>query len=123
MKKIKIHFFDKPDNDTKNEIVSYQDKIDSIESNYLVDGYVEVNNIQKVLDEVESYAKELVQSGKALFYEKTESSVIIKLSNGLTIAYSPQLKGTYSIGNDTNMTVDAYQPYYEDVKKLHVQIY
>lgn len=116
--KIKIHFFDKPDNDTKNEIVSYQDKIDSIESNYLVDGYVEVNNIQKVLDEVESYAKELVQSGKALFYEKTESSVIIKLSNGLTIAYSPQLKGTYSIGNDTNMTVDAYQPYYEDVKNF-----
>ena len=116
--KIKIHFFDKPDNDTKNEIVSYQDKIDSIESNYLIDGYVEVNNIQNVLDEVESYAKELVQSGKALFYEKTESSVIIKLSNGLTIAYSPQLKGTYSIGNDTNMTVDAYQPYYEDVKNF-----
>ena len=112
--KISVSYFNQPSEELRQEYIDVQQQVDAIEAQYLEeDGYVSDENIPEVLKQVAEYAKELKEEGTVLSYEITESSIVMKLSSGLTTVYAPEQEGTYSISSDTQMSVRVYQPYFE----------
>ncbi len=111
---ITIYIFDTPTEETKEEVLTVEQKVSDIETEFLnSEGYVLSDKVSDVLYQVEDYVKELYENGDVISYEVTESSVVYKLSNGMTMVYAPNVKGTYSIDKDISMTVSVYQPYYD----------
>lgn len=117
--KISISYFAQPSEELRQEYIDVQQEVDAIEEQYLEeDGYISNENISEVLKHVAEYAEELQKEEIVLSYEITESSIVMKLSSGLTSVYAPEIEGTYSVSSDTQMSVRIYQPYYEWVSTI-----
>lgn len=120
--KILIAFFATPGQEAQQEYLNVQQEIGVIDEKYFNEkGFVSASDVPKAVEEVSKYAEKLLKDGAIVEYEKTENSVVMKLSNGLTTVYTPATEGTYSIGQNTPMSISLYQPDYTWVSTLDLK--
>lgn len=116
---VTLYFFVKPTEESRNSVIDFQEEASDIEERFVdEDGFVEYDEVPQIISLVGEYAEELYNSGKLISYEITENSVILKWKSGLTSVYSPDVKDTYGIKNESEITVSAYQPYFDWVSTL-----
>lgn len=108
---IKVFYFEKPTENTVQEMKDIQTELNDIEVSFLdADGFVEENKIDDVLLAVEAYVKSLQNKGLVVYYEAADNGIMMKLSTGLSMYYTPNVEGIDSVGSDVSMSVITYQP-------------
>lgn len=81
-------------------------------------GYVPDVQGENVVRDIKSTLNEYVSNGTVLLYRETEGNFDIKLSSGLTLAYSPRMmrdKETDALGADESAAIYTFQPCYTDM--------
>ena len=80
---ITVKVFDEPTEKDFNNIDTIEQQFKQMESPFASDGYVNLENIDKVIDEAYTQAASLQKEGKAIYVNKNESGVTIQLESGL----------------------------------------
>lgn len=108
---VDLYFFEKPTEESVYEMKNYQNEIQKIENRFCnKDGYVEESNLDRLMEEVETYAELLRKNGGVMYYEVSASSILFKFKTGLTYVYMPSRFGIDASGADTTISVLTLQP-------------
>lgn len=107
---ITVKVFDEPTEKDFNNIDTIEQQFKQMESPFASDGYVNLENIDKVIDEAYTQAASLQKEGKAIYVNKNESGVTIQLESGLWYCYMPKQFGVEGGGNTAKLSVWTMQP-------------
>jgi len=137
-----LYWFEQPDEEAGADIEAAVEKIEdgfgSIEEGYTDNnGCVSADSVESELDEAEKLASSLQESGEVVWYERSDSSVALKLESGISMVHAPKVAGTWnavgdpeaetgesalsvlSVPADSATTAVTVQPYYNWVSGLN----
>lgn len=110
---ITIYFFGELTEEDNAFMQKMEETFAQIEAPYEDEqGYVSIDDVDEILAEAGAYGNELLENGDAIKCEVTDSSVVLKLSSGISFVYAPSVKGAYSNGDDPVIQFQSYQPVY-----------
>lgn len=95
------------------EYTELNEQLIDIEDGYSKDGFVAKDDVEALLDEVESTLKDLKEDKEIADYERYELNVSVKLNSGVGYIYAPPVEDVMSSGNGTN-TIVTIEPYATD---------
>lgn len=107
-----LYFFAQPTKEEmETQIGMVQQDIEAIERGYVSgSGFVPDGSVEMIINEVNDYAEELHKRGEVVYYEASDSSVLLKLNTGLAYAYIPPRAAVDGGSGDANITVITMQP-------------
>lgn len=118
--RITLYFFERPTEETVRETQKTVEEIQAalieIERVHADEnGCVAEDQKAVVMEEVAAFLEEARTAGRVLLYQVEGCSVDIKLSSGLSLAYTIKEEGADSIGKDISMTVLTCQPQFTEM--------
>lgn len=103
---------------TEEEIQEFSDCVDALSSacsEYMdSDGYVAEENRELALDSIEAVAKEWMDKGVLVYWERNAGNIYVEFSSCLTYIQSVPEEGMLSGGNDD--AVELVFPFYSDLR-------
>lgn len=92
-----------------NDYLKINESAISIENKYASNGFVQQEDLSKVLDELEVIAKKYKSEGLILNYDKQSTSIYLKLNSGVGYLYTPTVEDLLA-GDDVGkiLTIEPY---------------
>ncbi len=109
---IQLYFFETPSReDAGAQLQQIRTDIQDIESEFTDNGgFVPEEEISQALSAVENYAQRMLDSGELVYYESCDSSVVMKMSTGLSYAYIPLREDVDSSSSGDSLDIITMQP-------------
>lgn len=110
-KEVTLRVFDSLTKEDFDELEQMDEKIELVNSDYLVDGYIPMEKAGDAIDAVYQLAEEQKEQGYIIKLSKSEFGVTIRYASGLWYYYEPQIEGVAAGGDDVSLSIWTMQPY------------
>jgi hypothetical protein len=102
----------------KEEIFNAITDIESLDDEYVTDGYIDESKWDTVLSKMEDAVITLEEQGLVIFHEVSDNHIYIKFSTGVEYVYSLPQEGVKAGGKE--ISVYTYQPFADTKSKNHL---